>query len=78
MAGIKNENLHERVIKILIQIRKDKELSHDNVAEKSGLSRRAIGFIEAGERKPTLLTCFRICEALDVNLEDVIISAKKK
>ncbi len=65
------------VIASLKEIRKDKKLSHENLAQKAKLHRSAISLIESRKRQPTLLTCLKIAYALDINLSDVLTKSEK-
>jgi putative transcriptional regulator len=56
------------------RIRQEKGLSHYKVAELSGLDRSTIGFIENKKRIPTILTCLKIADALEVSLADLLKS----
>ncbi|MAE50860.1 MAG: transcriptional regulator [Micavibrio sp.] len=58
-------------------VRIEKGLSHDKLAEKTGLSRATISFIENEKRKPRLETCLKIAKALDVDLAAIISQTKK-
>jgi transcriptional regulator with XRE-family HTH domain len=52
-------------------------LSLQKLGALSGVSRTAIGMIEKGQRSPTLVTCLRVADALGLDLEDVLKSARK-
>lgn len=59
-------------IKVKIkEIRMQKGLTCQQVADKSGLSKVEVNRIENGKRDPTLKNLFRISEALDVRFEEV-------
>lgn len=64
--------VHDKIIAALKEERLKAGLSHEKLAELAKISRRAIGMIEAGERKPTLFTCLRICNALNIDFKDTI------
>lgn len=49
--------------------RKDKQMSQEELAAKTGLDRVAIGYIEQGRRRPTLTTIIRLSRGLGVSLE---------
>ena len=66
------DKLHSEFVSKLKEERLRQNLSQEKLAEKAGISRRAIGMIEAGEIKPTLYNCFRICSALGVNFREMI------
>ena len=68
----------QKVIVLLKELRKEKGLSHENLAKKSGITRAAISHIENGNRKPSLLICLRIADALEVSLAKIISEAEKK
>jgi transcriptional regulator with XRE-family HTH domain len=57
---------HSDIIANIKSERIKQGLSQEKLAEKSGLSIRAIGMIESGERKPTLYNYLRICDALEI------------
>lgn len=52
--------------------RKSQNLSHEKLAELSGISRQAIGKIEAGERMPTIYTVHKLSKALGLSLVDFV------
>ena len=64
--------LEQKIIAALKKERKKQGVSVYKLAQKTGLSQNAIALIEKGERHPTLWTCLRIAEALEINLTDVI------
>lgn len=68
----KIDQQHNEIISRLKAERKKQGLSHEKLAKASGLSVRAIGMIESGERKPTLYNCLRICQALEIKIKDLI------
>ena len=57
--------LEHEVLEALKAKRLEMGISHDKLAQLTGLSRAAISMIESGQRHPTLLTCFRIAVALE-------------
>lgn len=52
---------------ILSDIRKEKGLSQETLAEKAGLDRTYISMLERGKRQPTLETLFKLSEALGIS-----------
>jgi len=66
------------VVDALTKARKDQGMSHDKLANATGLSRPAISLIESGKRQPTLLTCIKIATALGLSLGELLIKAEKK
>ncbi|MBU6400149.1 MAG: helix-turn-helix domain-containing protein, partial [Verrucomicrobia bacterium] len=62
--------------------REKRGFSLNALAQKAGLSRQMVSYVEQEARNPSLETLLRITEALDVRLEDVIrrarVAAKQK
>ena len=59
-------------MKKLAEIRDKKDISHQKLADMAGVSRPTISYLENQKRTPTILTCLRICRALDVKLSDIL------
>jgi transcriptional regulator with XRE-family HTH domain len=66
------------VIALLRVERERRKLSKYFVAQQSGLSPQMIGYVESGVRNPTLETVLRMCEAMNVDLAEVIKRARRK
>lgn len=66
------EKTTSALIDKFIALRKEHGLSHDQLAEKTGLSRAAISFIESKKRTPSILTCLKIANALGSKLSDLL------
>ena len=77
MRDKSSESLIEKVVNEFARIRKEQGLSHETLAEKVGVSRPAISFIESHKRIPTILTCAKIAKALGVKLGDVLNKFEK-
>ena len=72
---MRNKDAEERVKRLLEkfeEVRKQQGLSHEKLAEKAGLHRSTVGLLENKKRIPTILTCFKIADALDVSLVSII------
>lgn len=54
------------------KIRLEKGLSQEHLALRAGIHPAYLGRLERGEKCPTLDTVFKICEALDVPVADLI------
>lgn len=79
MADDKNRRaVCSAVARILHQERTERKMSLSAVAEKAGLSYQMVGFVEKQERNPTLDTVLRICEALGIDINDVLRRAVKQ
>lgn len=51
--------------------RVEKELSQEELAVLSGVTRQTIGMIEAGKFNPSIQLCLAICKALGKTLNDL-------
>ncbi len=74
---MKNKNAEKTVSKLLdefLRIRLEKNLSHDKIAALTGLNRSTISLLESKKRIPTILTCLKIADALEVSLADLLKS----
>ena len=54
------------------RIRKEKGLTQEALAEKSGLSQQYISGLENGRRNPTIVTLFELSSALGVRHLDLL------
>ena len=54
------------------EIRKEKELSQEELAHKANLHRTYIGMIERAEKNITLLNIEKIAKALEVNVKELL------
>ncbi len=68
MNRVKAQAHETALIQQLKAIRLERGLSHERLAQMTGLSRAAISLVESGERHPTLLTCLRIAQALNITI----------
>lgn len=49
----------------------EKNLSQEQLADLTGVTRQTIGLIESGNYNPTLKLCIAICKALNKTLDDI-------
>lgn len=56
----------------LQKVRKSKKISQEELAELLAMHRTYIGFIERGERNPTVRTLYKIAKALKVSSSDLL------
>lgn len=71
------ELLVEKIAAELARIRKAKGISHQTLADKTGVSRSGISFIENHKRDPKLSTCIKMAKALGVRLADILDRIEK-
>lgn len=58
------------------EIRKQKDLSQEELAYKADLHRTYIGMIERAEKNVTLLNIEKIANALEVNIKELFINER--
>jgi len=68
----------QKIIQLLKEERERKGLSKYAVAQQSGLSQQAVGYMEKGHRIPSLETVLRIAKAMNVDLAVIIKRARKE
>jgi len=61
-----------KVGKTVVFFRKQKGISQEVLSGLADIGRSHLSAIERGERKPTLETFYKICNALDVKMSTVI------
>jgi transcriptional regulator with XRE-family HTH domain len=66
---IKVTNVSKKVGERIRQIRKEKNITQEELALEAGLNRAYVGYIERGERNPSTETIAKIAKALKVPLE---------
>lgn len=70
-------DLENAFSKVLKKLRKDKNLSQEELASKSGLDRTYISLLERGLRQPSLRSIFLISEALNILPEALVKLVKE-
>ena len=55
----------------LLSLRRLRQLTQEQAAERVGVTRQTIGMIEAGRFNPSLALCVAICRALGKTLNDL-------
>lgn len=74
---MKNRDAKKITSKLLDEfekIRKEKELSHDKLANLAGINRSTVSLLASKKRIPTILTCLKISDALEISLADLLKS----
>lgn len=54
------------------EVRKGKGISQERLAEMAGIDRSYMGNIERGEKNVTLKKVYEICDALGVDINDLV------
>jgi len=71
------EAISSQVIRLLKAEREKRGISLNLLAQKAGVNRQTVAFIEQGLRNPTINTLFRLTSALEVEPEKIIARARK-
>lgn len=66
------DQIHKKVGKNLLAIRKSRSLSLDNVAEMTGVSKAMLGQIERGDSNPTISVLWKIVSGLGISFTTLI------
>lgn len=69
----KTNDIYLKIAKNISRIRKNQNLTQEVLAYEAGLNRAYIGYIERGERKPSVETLEKIAIALKINLYKLFI-----
>jgi len=64
--------IHKTIAKNIAKIRKEKGITQEALAYQAGLNRAYIGYIERGERKPSIETIEKIAKALQIKFENLV------
>ncbi len=64
--------------KVISEFRKRKNISQEVMSGLADIGRTHLSAIERGERKPTLETLYRIANALDVKMSDIVIAIENE
>ena len=54
------------------EVRKSKGISQERLAEMSGIDRSYMGNIERGEKNITLKKVYEICDALEIEIQNLV------
>lgn len=65
---------HKRLGQRIKQLRKEKDMTQEDLAFKAGVDRSYMGFVERGERNPTLTKLNKIAQSLKVSLSELFKS----
>ena len=66
-----NDELLKLLGTILKQLREDKDISQERLAQLSGVHRNYIGRMERGEQNASIIIWYRVCESLGKSLSDL-------
>jgi transcriptional regulator with XRE-family HTH domain len=66
------KQISRECLRLLLELRIKKGLSHEKLARETGLSRSYIGYLEKGERRPTVEVAVKLSLALGVKFSTII------
>jgi transcriptional regulator with XRE-family HTH domain len=72
------ESISSEVAHLLKEEREKRGLSLNVVAQRAGLARQTVSYVEQEVQNPTLDTLLRITSVLEVDLEELIAQARKR
>ncbi len=67
----KRSNISEKIGKRIASLRKEKGLTQEQLAVKINMDRTFVGYLEKGDRNPSVETANKIARALGVKLNDI-------
>jgi len=65
--------IHKKIASKIREIRKSKGITQEKVALDADLNRAYIGYIERGERKPSVETLEKIAKVLKIDLKELFV-----
>ncbi|OGH18933.1 MAG: transcriptional regulator [Candidatus Levybacteria bacterium RIFCSPHIGHO2_12_FULL_38_12] len=65
---------HKRLGQRIKELRKENEMTQEDLAFKVGVDRSYMGFVERGEKNPTLKKLIKIAQILKVSLSELFKS----
>ena len=68
----------KRFGEVLRNLRRQRGLSQEKLAEFANLHDRHISFIERGLRKPSIVVVFQLAKALDIEASELIMMVEKR
>lgn len=75
LAVVNEMTTDERMVtfgKRVREVRKSKGISQETLAEIAGIDRSYMGNIERGEKNITLKKAYEICDALGIDIKDLV------
>ena len=71
MLVSKTTLIHQKIAEKIREIRKERGVTQESLAHQASLNRAYIGYIERGERKPSVDTLHKISKVLKVDLYEL-------
>lgn len=74
MKNVRNEIIIKALGDRVRELRNNKELSMEKLAELSGIDYRQLSYIELGQTDPSLSTLYALCSGLEITLAELMDS----
>jgi transcriptional regulator with XRE-family HTH domain len=74
----REESITDHVIRQLARLRARKGLTYQQVADRAGITRTYLSFLEKGRRRPTLDVALRLAGALETSLRRLLAKAERE
>jgi transcriptional regulator with XRE-family HTH domain len=72
VKNIRNENIIKALGDRVRELRNNKKLSMEKLAELSGIDYRQLSYIELGQTDPSLSTLYALCSGLEISLPELM------
>lgn len=66
-------NIHQKIAANIRELRKKKQITQERLALEANLNRAYVGYIERGERKPSVETLEKLAKVLRVKIHELFI-----
>ena len=70
--------IEEAFGKVIRELRKERQISQEKLAEISSLDRSFISLIECGHKQPSLITIFQIARAFNLSPSEILSLVEAK
>lgn len=77
MANCRGMDIRATVGLNVLKIRRERNLSQEELSFRSGLTRAYLSGLEAGRRNPTIVSLGKLADALGTDIESLVRSIKK-
>lgn len=74
--GVSKSIIHQQIATNIRELRKQKGITQEKLALRANLNRAYVGYIERGERKPSVDTLAKLAKVLGVKLHVLFSSLK--
>lgn len=70
---VQKSNIHQKIAVNIRELRKKKQITQERLALEANLNRAYVGYIERGERKPSVETLEKLAKVLRVKIHELFI-----